>query len=302
MQSVAPPGRRTTTRLLGAAIVAALAVGTGALIANAPWSEAAPPRPPATLSPNTPFAPPANLPAAPPTNAPKRVARNPQHAGTQATRLSTFWGVDVSWPQCDGIPSLAAGFAIVGVNGGRPFTDNPCLGQQVAYAKQRSGYSAYLNLDAPRGEDPKSYGARRSPRRAGARKRAGCTCRRSGSTSKSSTTGRRDAATNVGVINGAATALQSTRLTVGLYSSVPMWQDITGGASVTMPVWLATSVIDYRDVQPLCKTGLGGRPAEMAQYVASANGQLIDIDVLCNNAIPDVVGYVHRRQQLDDLR
>jgi len=98
-----------------------------------------------------------------------------------------------------------------------------------------------------------------------------------------------DAATNIGVINGAATALQSRGLTVGIYSSVPMWQDITGGASVTMPVWLATSVIDYRDVQPLCKTGLGGRPAEMAQYVASANGQLIDIDVLCTNAIPNVV-------------
>jgi hypothetical protein len=42
-------------------------------------------------------------------------------------------------------------------------------------------------------------------------------------------------------------------------------------------------------VQPLCRTGLGGRPAVMAQYVASANGKLIDIDVLCNNAIPNVV-------------
>jgi len=27
----------------------------------------------------------------------------------------------------------------------------------------------------------------------------------------------------------------------------------------------------------------------MAQYVASSGGKLIDIDVLCNNAVPDVV-------------
>jgi len=289
MQSVAPPGRRTTTRLLGAAIVAALAVGTGALVAAAPWSEAAPPRTPARLSANAPFAPPANLPAAPPTNAPKRAARNPQSGGAQATRLSTFWGVDVSWPQCDGIPSLAAGFATVGVNGGRPFTDNPCLAEQVAYAKQRSGYAAYLNLDAPRGEDPQSYGARAALDGLARAKRAGLHAQTIWLDVEVLNHWSTDAATNIGVINGAATALQSRGLTVGIYSSVPMWQDITGGASVTMPVWLATSVIDYRDVQPLCKTGLGGRPAEMAQYVASANGQLIDIDVLCTNAIPNVV-------------
>ena len=37
-------------------------------------------------------------------------------------------GLDVSWPQCDtALPELT-GFAVVGVNGGRVYTPNPCLG------------------------------------------------------------------------------------------------------------------------------------------------------------------------------
>jgi hypothetical protein len=289
MTSPAAPGRRTTTRLLGVAIVAALAVGTGALIAAPPWSEAALPRPPAPQPAPAPLGAPAAQPSAPPASPAALAAGGRHRTGTQATRLATFWGVDVSWPQCDGIPALASGFAVVGVNGGRPFTDNPCLAQQVTYAKQRSGYAAYLNLDAPRGEDPASYGARAAIDGLARATRAGLHLQTIWLDVEVLNHWSHDASTNVGVINGAAAALQKRGLTVGVYSSVPMWQDITGGAAVTMPVWLATSVVDYRDVQPLCKAGLGGRPAEMAQYVASADGHLIDIDVLCNNAIPDVV-------------
>ncbi|MGX5716196.1 hypothetical protein [Arthrobacter sp. MAHUQ-56] len=41
---------------------------------------------------------------------------------------------DISWPQCgDDLPAPPA-FAIVGVNGGRPDTLNPCLAEQLAWA------------------------------------------------------------------------------------------------------------------------------------------------------------------------
>jgi hypothetical protein len=289
------PGRRTTTRLLGCAIVAALAVGTGTLLAEAPWSEAAPPRTTlpgsaATGPLDAQLAHPAAPPAATRSLTDTRHHRRPAGTGPEASRLSTFWGVDVSWPQCNGgIPTLAPGFAVVGVNGGRPFTDNPCLAEQMSYAKGVSGYAAYLNLDAPRGEDPRSYGQRSALDGLARARRAGLDVSTVWLDVEVLNHWSHDAATNVAVINGAAAALQSRGLTAGIYSSVPMWQQITGDAHVTMPVWLATSVIDYRDVQPLCLTGLGGRPAEMAQYVASAGGRLIDIDVLCNNAIPNVV-------------
>jgi hypothetical protein len=295
MPSAPAPGRRTTTRLLAVAIAGALAIGVGTLLAEAPWSEAAPPHTTPSLPTTTaPLDAQLAHPAAPPATA-RSLTRAPQHrtpagAAPDATRLSTFWGVDVSWPQCNGgIPTLASGFAVVGVNGGRPFTDNPCLSEQVAYAKGVSGYAAYLNLDAPRGEDPRSYGQRSALDGLARAHRAGLMVSTVWLDVEVLNHWSHDAATNVAVINGAAAALQSRGLTAGIYSSVDMWQDITGGAKITMPVWLATSVIDYRDVQPLCGEGLGGKPAEMAQYVAGANGLLIDIDVLCNNAIPDVV-------------
>jgi hypothetical protein len=295
MPSAPAPGRRTPTRLLGVAIVGALAIGTGTLLAQAPWSEAAPARTSQSLPTTTvPLDAQLAQAGAPPktsrslTRAPRR--RSPAGAGPDATRLSTFWGVDVSWPQCNGgIPALTPGFAVVGVNGGRPFTDNPCLSEQVAYAKGLSGYAAYINLDAPRGEDPRSYGQRSALDGLARARSAGLNVATIWLDVEVLNHWSHDAATNVAVINGAATALQQRGLTAGIYSSVDMWQDITGGAKVTLPVWLATSVIDYRAVQPLCRTGLGGRPAEMSQYVASSGGKLIDINVLCNNAIPDVV-------------
>ena len=48
-------------------------------------------------------------------------------------------GVDVSYPECgERLPSGQA-FAIVGVNGGRPNTSNPCLARQLAWAAKSLG-------------------------------------------------------------------------------------------------------------------------------------------------------------------
>jgi hypothetical protein len=49
-------------------------------------------------------------------------------------------------------------------------------------------------------------------------------------------------------------------------------------------------VTDYRTLDPLCATGLGGRPAVLAQYVATTGQQLIDVDVLCTATREKTVG------------
>ena len=43
-------------------------------------------------------------------------------------------GFDVSYPQCGSVLPTAADFAVVGVDGGRPFDVNACLADQVAWA------------------------------------------------------------------------------------------------------------------------------------------------------------------------
>jgi hypothetical protein len=62
-------------------------------------------------------------------------------------------GIDVSWPQCGATLPETFGFAIIGVNGGRVYSPNPCLGANPAAASQLewAGPEAdlYLNTANP---------------------------------------------------------------------------------------------------------------------------------------------------------
>jgi hypothetical protein len=53
-------------------------------------------------------------------------------------------GYDVSYPQCGGTAATGS-FGIVGVNGGRPFTNNSCLGAEYAAAPKSTAPSLYIN-------------------------------------------------------------------------------------------------------------------------------------------------------------
>src|SRR5579859_2268146 len=52
-------------------------------------------------------------------------------------------GYDLSYPSCGKGQPVGADFAVIGINGGRAFTRNPCLAQQWAAAAPRR--SLYLN-------------------------------------------------------------------------------------------------------------------------------------------------------------
>ena len=56
-------------------------------------------------------------------------------------------GYDISYPQCNkDYPDFPA-FAIIGINGGKPFTDNPCFEHQAHWSKQNyAPLSVYQNL------------------------------------------------------------------------------------------------------------------------------------------------------------
>ncbi len=65
-------------------------------------------------------------------------------------------GADVSYPQCGGALPFGQAFGVVGVNGGRASTRNPCLGEELAWAVYRTTGAAsepkasmYLNTGDP---------------------------------------------------------------------------------------------------------------------------------------------------------
>src|SRR5688500_12326059 len=76
-----------------------------------------------------------------PTPPPRRPTSTP--TPEPATRV----GYDVSWPQCDDELPESFAFAIVGVNGGRPFSQNDCLIEQLEWAGQDADF--YLNTANP---------------------------------------------------------------------------------------------------------------------------------------------------------
>ncbi|WP_175324137.1 hypothetical protein [Arthrobacter sp. C9C5] len=71
-------------------------------------------------------------------------------------------GYDVSWPQCGARLPNPAKFAVIGVNGGRPGTENPCLLTQLAWGAGTAGAAAgipvpvYVNTANP-GRDGSSW-------------------------------------------------------------------------------------------------------------------------------------------------
>jgi hypothetical protein len=65
-------------------------------------------------------------------------------------------GNDVSWPQCGKTLPTGQAFGIVGVNGGKASTVNPCFATELAWAKRSTGIiaaqpraSVYLNTGNP---------------------------------------------------------------------------------------------------------------------------------------------------------
>jgi hypothetical protein len=205
-------------------------------------------------------------------------------------------GYDVSYPQCGGV-APAGSFAVVGVNGGRPFNYNPCLAAEYSAAPKPPTPSLYINTGYSRAyrknitsscsNGSLSVSGTNAQRQAWA---IGC------SEAERSLTyaGQQNAVTvsmwwidvetanswsasnlslNQFTIQGAATRIAQTGLPVGVYSNASMWQTITGAGFT--PVGIEA---DWETAGGQCSSsGFTASPVWLVQSVAGG----VDSDLAC---------------------
>jgi hypothetical protein len=171
-------------------------------------------------------------------------------------------GNDISFPQCGTSSNPQHSFGIVGVAGGRAFTDNPCLSNEFAWAHALlTPTSLYMNLNSPIGPTASQgmtgpYGhCKKSDKLCqaenygyNAAQAAYTYAQQQGASSSqwwldieianswfSSTT------LNQGTINGAAKFFSVNAINLGVYSTPSMWNSITGGYQNALPAWIAVN-------------------------------------------------------------
>jgi hypothetical protein len=194
-------------------------------------------------------------------------------------------GYDISFPQCGAalgnlasIGGHAPQFSVLGVSGGKAFTNNPCLASQYLFAAgQGTAVSFYVNVNAPRAVSDAPSG----PKGPCAAQDLACasynygwataqaaydyalqTVQASGGSwlptawwldVENGNYWLPDPTLNAQAIQGAIDLLQTSvanpspngttpvhTLTVGIYSDYAQWSEIAGHFKPNTPVWLAT--------------------------------------------------------------
>jgi hypothetical protein len=237
-----------------------------------------------------------------------QAAKPPSSGGSKGTR-----GYDISYPQCGAPYPANPAFGIVGVNGGRVFSVNPCLASQITWGGG-AATELYINTGNPgpalssfwphgqttprvcdaanpdTADCAYDYGwnaARHSFETAlAAYQQLGLTARPTSTTwwldVETSNSWRDETALNVSALEGEVAYLRSQGITkLGFYSTTLQWGVITGGSKVfaAYPSWGA-GARNERAASNLCAsttTSFTGGPLVLVQYPYSG----FDANVRC---------------------
>ena len=217
------------------------------------------------------------------------------------TPNTTGW--DISWPQCPSNFPPTTGFGIVGVNGGKAWTSNPCLSAEYQWmtktTQASTSTSFYINTGNP-GTKSTHWGLpgpktcvnpqlHRSVNDAGCAYNYGWNAagdafsHAAGVTSSAQTaswwldvetanswdgTGAANSADIQGGIDYLKT--QQGVATVGVYSTGYQWNQITGGYRIPNPNWVAGAQT-LQQAQQFCSgTSFTGGPVALTQYPSGA--------------------------------
>jgi hypothetical protein len=237
-------------------------------------------------------------------------------------------GADISWPQCPpgmGIPQKkssgqpmptdAAEYVIIGLTNGPSFAANPCLADQLAWAKaRRMLVGAYAVSSYPNSSTLASQG-KKGPfdgsTRLGALSNVGyqaalfnvASMKRAGLSAPTvwidvervpyfEWSG--DVVANAAVIEGVARGYVDSGKKVGVYSTPYIWRSIVGGLSLgaTTPEWRAAGKTSMDEALSRCGSdwSIQGGDAIFGQWVEASR----DRNVTCPGAGRDLHLWFHQ--------
>ncbi len=197
-------------------------------------------------------------------------------------------GYDVSFPQCgNSLPTGKVGFVIVGLNYGRPFTENPCFKSQWDWAKSYPGVAVYINTSDPGRNTPTQQGVRIALDTV---KRLEFHNVPDGTpvwldVESGNTWGSNERA--VGVLQAAINVLTKAGYPIGVYAPPVHWFRITFDAQVNFPTWLAlgpysSTEAGVKAAKAACQEiSFGNRVPAIVQFVSSPDGIKRDRNIMC---------------------
>ena len=210
-------------------------------------------------------------------------------------------GADISWPQCppgmgipyketsgQPMPTAEAEYIVIGLTNGPGFHANPCLADQVAWARERGLLvAAYSVISWPDEAAQEQYGGLQEAGRAQAEFNL-ATMRAAGLESPiiwldveqvphyewSAST-----PANAEVVLGAAQGYLEAGYRVGVYSTPAIWSGLVGNLDLGVPEWRAAGQTSRAEAESRCGKDwvIQGGEAVLAQWVEDAR----DRNVTC---------------------
>lgn len=199
-------------------------------------------------------------------------------------------GFDVSFPQCKkSLAQTTDGFVIVGLNHGKPLSQNPCFARQWKWAKKHQGAAIYINVADPQKMAPVDYGHKLAQDGLARLKKYGVPNATPIWLDIETSNSWAQPYRSVQVINTILDEFTKAGHPVGIYSAPAHWFEITLNAVIDVPIWAALG--KYPDTQSgfaaaalACQQILFGdeQPA-LVQFVTKKRGSYLDHNLLCNS-------------------
>ena len=246
-----------------------------------------------------------------PTSAPTSGAPTSGAPVGVAVPSGTPAGNDISWTQCsvaqggyaNPMPADTVTFVVIGLSQGQAFSTNPCLADQVGWAKARHvKVAGYVFPTYPSNAEYAMYGVKGPYSRTtveGRLMNVGyqeaaywvAAARAAGlatpmvwvdieKKNRGNAWSPRVADRNLPLIRGVLAGFKRAGYRTGIYTTASHWTEITGGVRLGQPEWRTVGKRTPAEALATCgKPGVQGSPVLMAQYW-SADGT-VDTDLLC---------------------